>query len=73
MSWRDSVKKTIPKANGRQVNMLLAKARMHGMNEKQFMEWLEYDSGLDIQVLSLEDIPAPEVSRIDAKLDRHSR
>ncbi len=69
MSWQSKVKQT-PKAKvtGPQVNLLLARAKDKGFNERAFLEWLEYDSGLQIQVARPEQIEAWVVDPILLRL-----
>jgi hypothetical protein len=67
--WRDKVKKDLPKATGKQVAMLHAKAAEKGLRGYAFLEWLEFDSGLDIMVLQPEHILQCDVDRIVKALE----
>lgn len=53
------------KVTGPQVNLLLAVGIVHGLtSELELLEWLEYQSGLNLEVTRLEDIPKCKVDSI---------
>lgn len=60
--------------NGRQVNLLLAKFIGLGMcSTLAQLEWLEYGSGLGIQVMKLESLTKFQMARVVPKLEALER
>lgn len=57
------------KASDKQISMLVAVAHRKGLDRLAFLEWLEYDSGLEIQVSKLDDIHMMDVSSIKDALE----
>jgi len=56
-------------ANGRQLNLIFALAMQAGIKGwPKILEWLEYDSGLQLQYSKPEEIHAVNVDRIVRKL-----
>lgn len=66
MSALDRVKQ---KASSKQIAMLVAIAHGKGLDQMSFLEWLEFDSGLEIEVARLDDIRMMDVSDIKSALE----
>lgn len=49
--------------------MLYAKAAGKNLRGNKLFEWLEYDSGLRLAVIRLEDVPFDRVNDVVRKLD----
>lgn len=57
-------------ASGKQVAMLLAIAANKGIRgESKLLEWIEYESGLSLQLKSLDDMRSVVVSDIKQRLE----
>lgn len=59
------------KATGRQVAMLIAIAMSKGIrgSSGRLLEWLEYESGLGLQLANIDDLPQSMVDQVKKKLE----
>jgi hypothetical protein len=57
-------------ASGKQIAMLLAIASSKGIHgEAKLLEWIEYESGLSLQLKALDDMRSVVVSHIKQRLE----
>lgn len=62
------------KASSKQVAMLFAIARSSGLtNEMKILEYLEFDSGLGLELDSLDDLPATLVDQVKYRLENRNK
>lgn len=61
------------KVSGKQVSLIIARFKAAGFfHESAFLEWLEYESGLDLFYPNLESIEAARLDQILEKLSEKS-
>lgn len=71
MSWRDKPSGKTIKASSGQIGMLRAIAFRKGIKGvSPFLEWLEFDSCLDIKLTFLDELDAGLVGMVKQKLEK---
>ena len=58
------------KASGKQVAMLCAIAKRAGLSQGKLLEWLEYESGLHLQLTNIEELGATFVTQVKERLEK---